>query len=707
MIVLATGFDAMTGALAKIEIVGRGGQMLRDDWKHGPRTYLGLGVDGFPNLFVVSGPGAPAVLANMVLHAEAHVNWIADCISHLDEHGDVAIEAGVDAVDLWIAECAARAEATLFPKADSWYMGANVPGKPRVFMLFVSGFARLQRHLRRNCRGRILRVQPARGSVTSGLSDKVVVVTGAAGGMGRVHCERFADEGAHIIAIDMPAAADELRHTATEVEKRGGSCVTAVADVADLAALIAAVEAGVAELGPLDVIVANAGIYPAGGPTWELTEEVWRRTLDVNLTGVWHTVKAGLRHFADHGGSIILISSTNGLRGTANTAHYTSSKHAVVGLARTLANELGERGIRVNTVHPGAVATAMILNDLTLRQLRPDLEQPTVDDAPATLTARHLLPVPWVEPVDVANAVCVSGFRRSPLHHRHPTRGRCRPAGEGVMSGRLKGKVALVTGAARGIGRAQAVRFAQEGADIIALDICGPVDTVVVPPATKADIAETIRLVGNGWPDRRRRRRRSRFGRREGRHRHRGVGSLGGLDVVCATAGITSRAMTADLSESAWQTMLDVNLTGVWATCRATAPHLIERGGGAMILTSSIAGLRGLVGVAHYTAAKHGVVGLMRSLAELAPHNVRVNTVHPTNVDTPMIQNDHVRGAFRPDLEHVTREQFAEAACSMNMLSIPWVEPIDVANACLFLASDEARYITAVTLPVDAGSTQR
>ena len=239
----------------------------------------------------------------------------------------------------------------------------------------------------------------------SGLCDKVVVVTGAAKGMGRAHCERFADEGADVIAIDIPAAADELRDTATEVEKRGRRCVTGIADVADLATLTAAVEAGVAELGPLDVIVANAGVYPAGAPTWELTEELWRRTLDVNLTGVWHTVKAGLGHFGERGGSIILISSTNGLRGTANTAHYTSSKHAVVGLARTLANELGEQGIRVNTVHPGAVATAMILNDVTLRQLRPDLEKPTVDDAAAALTARHLLPVPWVEPVDIANAV--------------------------------------------------------------------------------------------------------------------------------------------------------------------------------------------------------------------------------------------------------------------------------------------------------------
>ena len=141
MIVLATGFDAMTGALTKIDIIGRGGRLLRDDWEHGPRTYLGLGVDGFPNLFLVSGPGAPAVLANMVLHAEAHVNWIADAIAYLDDHGYHAIEATADAVDGWVAELARRAEASLFTKANSWYLGANVPGKPRVFMLFIGGFA--------------------------------------------------------------------------------------------------------------------------------------------------------------------------------------------------------------------------------------------------------------------------------------------------------------------------------------------------------------------------------------------------------------------------------------------------------------------------------------------------------------------------------------------------------------------------------------
>ena len=140
-IVLATGFDAMTGALAKIEIVGRDGHTLRDDWADGPRTYLGLCVDDFPNLFLVSGPGAPAVLANMVLHAEAHVNWIADAITYLDDHGHTAIEATADAVEDWNAELNRRADASLFARANSWYMGANVPGKPRGFMLFIGGFA--------------------------------------------------------------------------------------------------------------------------------------------------------------------------------------------------------------------------------------------------------------------------------------------------------------------------------------------------------------------------------------------------------------------------------------------------------------------------------------------------------------------------------------------------------------------------------------
>ncbi len=236
-----------------------------------------------------------------------------------------------------------------------------------------------------------------------GLAGKVAVVTGAGRGSGRVHCEQLAEAGADVIAVD--TGADDLAATAESVRDRGRRCVTGVADVRDLDALTVAVESGVAELGSLHTVVANAGIHAPGAPTWELTSQAWQETLDINLTGVWHTVKASIPHIGPDGGAIVIISSTNGLRGTANTAHYTASKHALVGLARTLANELGPRSIRVNTVHPGAVATPTVRNEATYRRLCPDIENPTEADAAKVLAARNLLPVPWVEPVDVANAV--------------------------------------------------------------------------------------------------------------------------------------------------------------------------------------------------------------------------------------------------------------------------------------------------------------
>jgi SDR family mycofactocin-dependent oxidoreductase len=239
----------------------------------------------------------------------------------------------------------------------------------------------------------------------TGLRAKVVVVTGAARGTGRVHCQRFADEGADVIALDAPARVAELRDLSTEIEQKGRRCAAGLADVGDLQELSAAIDDGVTRLGRLDVVVANAGVHLPGAPCAELDPVDWQRTLDINLTGVWNTVKATVPHIGEQGGSVVIISSTNGIRGTANTAHYTASKHAVVGLARTLANELGPRRIRVNTVHPGAVATPMVLNEQTFRRLRPDLDNPTAADAGEVLQARNLLPVPWVEPVDVANAV--------------------------------------------------------------------------------------------------------------------------------------------------------------------------------------------------------------------------------------------------------------------------------------------------------------
>ncbi|MFF0817813.1 flavin-containing monooxygenase [Rhodococcus sp. NPDC003318] len=139
-LVLATGFDAMTGSLDKVNIVGRGGVTLKQAWRAGPRTYLGLGTNGFPNFFNLTGPGSPSVLANMVLHSELHVNWVADAIAHIAAHDAVGIEATEDAVDAWVQEVSERAEGTLMPTANSWYLGANIPGRPRVFMPFVGGF---------------------------------------------------------------------------------------------------------------------------------------------------------------------------------------------------------------------------------------------------------------------------------------------------------------------------------------------------------------------------------------------------------------------------------------------------------------------------------------------------------------------------------------------------------------------------------------
>ncbi|WP_336881300.1 mycofactocin-coupled SDR family oxidoreductase [Rhodococcus globerulus] len=229
-----------------------------------------------------------------------------------------------------------------------------------------------------------------------------VLVTGAAGGMGRAHCIRLAEEGASVIALDM--AASGLDETASAVRDLGGAAVTGVADIRNYEELAAVVADCVAEIGGLDVVVANAGVYDTPGPTWTIDPSVWNRSLDVNLTGTWHTVKACVPHFGN-GGSVVLVSSTAGIKGIAGAGHYSSAKHAVVGLARTLANELGAQSIRVNSVHPGSVRTPMIINERVFANLCPGIENPTESDAAAVLSARNLLPVPWVDPVDVSNAV--------------------------------------------------------------------------------------------------------------------------------------------------------------------------------------------------------------------------------------------------------------------------------------------------------------
>ncbi|WP_174246990.1 mycofactocin-coupled SDR family oxidoreductase [Rhodococcus rhodochrous] len=239
------------------------------------------------------------------------------------------------------------------------------------------------------------------------MTGKVALITGAAGGLGRACATRLAEEGADIVALDLPGGRTEaeLDETARLVRATGRRIVTGTADVRDFDAVVAAVRAGVSELGPLDVVVANAGISDNPGPSWEIDDEIWNRSIDVNLTGTWHTVKAGVAELDPAGGSVIIVSSTAAIKAVPGASHYSAAKHAVTGLAKTLANELGPRAIRVNTVHPGAAATPMTLNPATFARLRPDLEAPTADDAAEVLSTKTLLRVPWVEPADVSNAV--------------------------------------------------------------------------------------------------------------------------------------------------------------------------------------------------------------------------------------------------------------------------------------------------------------
>jgi len=273
----------------------------------------------------------------------------------------------------------------------------------------------------------------------------------------------------------------------------------------------------------------------------------------------------------------------------------------------------------------------------------------------------------------------------------------------------LRGKVALITGAARGQGRSHAVRLAEAGAEIVAIDIVAPIATAYYPPAVPADLALTVKLaeaegvaVLAAEAD-------VRDQAALDRVVARALDAFGHIDIVVANAGTAAHARTWELSEAQWQNVVEVNLTGVWRTVRACVPSMIARGrGGSVVLTSSLAGLHGYANIASYVAAKHGVNGLMRTLAnELGPHNIRVNTVCPGLINTDMMMNDATYAMFRPDVPQPTQADAREVFRSMQLLPLDWLEPRDVSNAIAFLVSDEARAITGVALPVDGGQLQR
>jgi SDR family mycofactocin-dependent oxidoreductase len=264
--------------------------------------------------------------------------------------------------------------------------------------------------------------------------------------------------------------------------------------------------------------------------------------------------------------------------------------------------------------------------------------------------------------------------------------------------------VTLITGGARGQGRSHALTFAREGAEIIICDVADQLPTVPYPLASTGDLAETTRMV----EDLDRRCLAVQADVRDS-DQMRGVveqaiSEFGHVDILLANAGIESFESAWELTDEQWDEMIAVNLTGAWKSCRAVKPHMIERGTGVILITSSTAGLKGLANQAHYCAAKHGVVGLMRALAiELAPHGIRVNTVHPSSVDTPIIKNQAMYTLFSGGKPDATLEEVTPAFRDLNLLDIPWMEPQDISNVMLWLASDDARYITGATIPVDAG----
>jgi len=277
------------------------------------------------------------------------------------------------------------------------------------------------------------------------------------------------------------------------------------------------------------------------------------------------------------------------------------------------------------------------------------------------------------------------------------------------VTGRLEGKVAFVTGAARGQGRSHAVRLAEEGADIIAIDLCEDVNSIPFPLATPEDLEQTVKEVES-------------LGRRIVASKvdvrdlsavqdalSRGVDALGQLDIVCANAGVVSYGMSHEIDAETWRDVIDINLTGVWHTAKAAAPILLDAAkGGSMVFTASAAGLFGMETIAHYSASKHGVVGLAKSMAlELAPHGIRVNCVCPSSVNTPMTQNQATFDLLSREIPNATYEQVKAAFASVHPMGFSWVEPVDVSNAVLFLASDEARYISGVALPIDGAMLAR
>jgi (+)-trans-carveol dehydrogenase len=271
--------------------------------------------------------------------------------------------------------------------------------------------------------------------------------------------------------------------------------------------------------------------------------------------------------------------------------------------------------------------------------------------------------------------------------------------------GRLEGKVAFITGAARGQGRAHAVTLAREGAQIVATDICEQIDGVQYDLATQQDLDETVRLVEEQDQRCIAIKADARDSKQMRAAADRAASELGGIDIGVINHGIVMAGTWDTMTDEDWDTMIDTNLSAVWRSARAVIPHLLARGGGSLILTASAAGVRSFYGLPSYVTAKHGVVGLAKALAvELGPQWVRVNALCPGNVSTPMFHNPYIHDMYNGG-PGGTMETAVFPAQASQLLPLPWFESEAISNAIVYLASDEGKYVTGTAFAVDAGMT--
>jgi SDR family mycofactocin-dependent oxidoreductase len=268
----------------------------------------------------------------------------------------------------------------------------------------------------------------------------------------------------------------------------------------------------------------------------------------------------------------------------------------------------------------------------------------------------------------------------------------------------FEGKVALITGGARGQGRSHAVALAERGTNVVLVDACEDMAGVTYPMATDADLAETVALVeGTGAKCLAVKADARDFAALE-RAANEAVAQFGQIDFLLANAGVAALGPIASLSPERWSVNLDVNLTGAFNAFRAVLPHMIERGSGRIVATSSVAGRSGYANGNSYNASKWGVIALVKTAAfENGPFGITVNAVCPTNVNTGMFLNDEIYGIFRPDLEAPGYDDIKDLASMMHPMGVPYIEPVDVTNAILFLLSDGARYVSGEALTVSAG----